>query len=53
MKIAVAGGTGWVGKLVVERAHERGHEVVVISRSGGVDLMTGPVSTTRCAAWTS
>lgn len=41
MKMAVAGGTGWVGKLVVQQAGERGHEVVVISRSGGVDLMTG------------
>lgn len=41
MKMAVAGGTGWVGKLVVEQARERSHDVVVISRSGGVDLMTG------------
>ena len=41
MRMAVAGGTGWVGKLVVEQARERGHEVVVISRSGGVDLVTG------------
>ncbi|MEQ4725670.1 hypothetical protein [Nonomuraea sp. B19D2] len=29
-----------MGKLVVERAHEQGHEVVVISRAGGIDLMT-------------
>ncbi|MBU2666122.1 SDR family oxidoreductase [Actinoplanes bogorensis] len=41
MRMAVAGGTGWVGKLVVARAHAAGHEVVVISRSHGVDLMTG------------
>lgn len=41
MRMAVAGGTGWVGKLVVERAREAGHEVVVISRSRGVDLTTG------------
>ncbi|GAB2587615.1 3-beta hydroxysteroid dehydrogenase [Paractinoplanes abujensis] len=39
--MAVAGGTGWVGKLVVERAREAGHDVVVISRSNGVDLTTG------------
>jgi len=41
MRVAVAGGTGWVGRPVVERARERGHEVVVISRSAGVDLVTG------------
>ncbi len=41
MRMAVAGGTGWVGKIVVERAREQGHEVVVISRSNGVDLITG------------
>jgi uncharacterized protein YbjT (DUF2867 family) len=41
MRIAVAGGTGWVGKLVVERARAAGHDVVVISRSNGVDLLTG------------
>ncbi len=41
MRIAVAGGTGWVGKLVVEHARAAGHDVVVISRSRGVDLMTG------------
>jgi uncharacterized protein YbjT (DUF2867 family) len=39
--MAVAGGTGWVGKLVVEHARAAGHDVVVISRSRGVDLMTG------------
>ncbi|TYB62346.1 SDR family oxidoreductase [Nonomuraea sp. PA05] len=41
MRMAVAGGTGWVGRLVVGRAREQGHEVVVMSRSAGVDLMTG------------
>ena len=41
MRMAVAGGTGWVGKLVVAEARRRGHEVVVISRSNGVDLTTG------------
>ncbi|GAA2189609.1 SDR family oxidoreductase [Micromonospora lupini] len=41
MRIAVAGGTGCVGKLVVERARAAGHDVVVISRSQGVDLTNG------------
>lgn len=41
MKIAVAGGTGMVGHHVVEVAHERGHETVVLSRSTGVDLLAG------------
>lgn len=41
MKLAVAGGTGTVGTHVVEVARERGHEVVVLSRSAGVDLVTG------------
>src|SRR3954454_18217134 len=41
MRIAVAGGTGWVGKHVVARARAAGHDVVVISRSHGVDLTTG------------
>ena len=41
MKLAIAGGTGTVGVHVVEVARERGHEVVVLSRSAGVDLVTG------------
>ncbi len=41
MKLAVAGGTGTVGVHVVEVARERGHEVVVLSRSAGVDLVSG------------
>jgi len=41
MKIAVAGGTGNVGKLVVLTAQDRGHEVVVLSRGNGVDLVKG------------
>jgi uncharacterized protein YbjT (DUF2867 family) len=41
MKIAVAGGTGLTGRHVVEIARERGHDVVALSRSGGVDLVTG------------
>lgn len=40
MKIAVAGATGRVGRHVVEVAEERGHEVVRMSRSTGVDVIT-------------
>ncbi len=41
MKIAVAGATGRVGRHVVDLLKERGHEVVPISRSGGVDVISG------------
>jgi uncharacterized protein YbjT (DUF2867 family) len=40
-KIAVAGATGKVGRHAVEVLEERGHDVVAISRSAGVDLITG------------
>jgi len=40
MKIAVAGGTGVVGRHVVLEVQARGHEPVVLSRSRGVDLTT-------------
>jgi uncharacterized protein YbjT (DUF2867 family) len=41
MRIAVAGGTGTVGRHVVDVVHETGHEPVVLTRSTGVDLVTG------------
>lgn len=41
MRIAVAGATGNVGSLTVAALERRGHEVVRISRSLGVDLSTG------------
>ncbi len=41
MRIAVAGATGVVGRHVVAVAGERGHEVVPLARSVGVDLTTG------------
>ena len=41
MKIAVAGGTGTVGRHVVSVARDRGHQVVSLSRADGVDLVTG------------
>lgn len=40
-RIAVAGGTGRVGRHVVEVLEARGHDVVSISRSSGVDVVTG------------
>ena len=40
-KIAVAGATGRVGHHVVDVLRERGHEVVPMSRSQGVDVITG------------
>jgi uncharacterized protein YbjT (DUF2867 family) len=40
-KIAVVGATGRVGRHVVDVLTERGHDVVPISRSGGVDVVTG------------
>jgi len=41
MRIAVAGGTGTVGRHVVALARERGHHVVSLSRTEGVDLVSG------------
>ena len=41
MRIAVAGGTGWLGKLIVERLNAAGDDVVVLARSTGVDLTSG------------
>jgi uncharacterized protein YbjT (DUF2867 family) len=40
-RVAVAGGTGLVGRLVVAALRERGDEPVVLARSTGVDLTTG------------
>lgn len=41
MIIAVAGGTGWVGRLVVDAVRAAGHTPIVLARSTGVDLTTG------------
>jgi uncharacterized protein YbjT (DUF2867 family) len=41
MRIAVAGATGRVGRHVVGVLQERGHDVVPISRTHGVDVITG------------
>jgi uncharacterized protein YbjT (DUF2867 family) len=40
-RIAVAGATGRVGRHVVEALEDEGHEVVSISRSQGVDVISG------------
>jgi uncharacterized protein YbjT (DUF2867 family) len=40
-KVAVAGATGRVGRHVVEVLQERGHDVVPMSRSTEVDVVTG------------
>lgn len=41
MRVIVLGGSGNLGKRVVGRLHEAGHDVVVASRSSGVDAYTG------------
>ncbi|HEX4734866.1 MAG TPA: NAD(P)H-binding protein, partial [Thermoleophilaceae bacterium] len=40
-KIAVTGATGRVGSPLVEILEERGHDVVPIARSEGVDVVSG------------
>ncbi|MEU1875427.1 uncharacterized protein YbjT (DUF2867 family) [Streptomyces ambofaciens] len=41
MRVAVAGGTGLVGKYVVGELRAAGHTPVILARSHGVDLTTG------------
>jgi uncharacterized protein YbjT (DUF2867 family) len=41
MRVAVVGGTGLVGRLVVEAARAAGHSPTVVARSTGVDVTTG------------
>jgi len=41
MRIAIAGATGTVGRHVADAATGRGHDVVSLSRSTGVDVVTG------------
>jgi len=41
MRIAVAGGTGVVGRHIVEAVEAGGDEAVVLSRGSGVDLIAG------------
>ena len=51
MRIAVAGGTGMVGKYVVEAVTGAGHDAVVLSRSRGVDLRTIRAWLTPSTGW--
>ena len=41
MRIAIAGGTGQAGAQAARAARERGHEVTLLARSEGVDLVSG------------
>ena len=41
MKIVVIGGTGLIGKKVVNNLRQQGHEVVAASPSSGVNTITG------------
>jgi uncharacterized protein YbjT (DUF2867 family) len=41
MKIVVAGGSGTLGRVVVEAVREAGHVAVPISRQSGVDFING------------
>jgi uncharacterized protein YbjT (DUF2867 family) len=41
VKIAVAGGSGLVGRRTVAAVRRLGHDAVVLTRSAGVDLTTG------------
>jgi uncharacterized protein YbjT (DUF2867 family) len=64
MRIAVAGGTGTVGRAVVAELARTGHESVVLASSTGVDLTTGAgldtaldgvdavIDVSNTAAWT-
>jgi len=41
MRIAVAGGTGRIGRLTIAELESAGHEGVAMSRTAGVDLLSG------------
>ncbi|MFB7892732.1 SDR family oxidoreductase [Microbacterium sp. NPDC056044] len=41
MRLAIAGGTGMTGGHIAAVARERGHDVVVLSRRTGVELLSG------------
>ena len=47
MRIAVAGGTGTLGRHVVDVLAANGHEPIVLTRSMGVDLFSGEGLTTK------
>jgi len=41
MKIVVIGGSGLIGKKLVQNLRQQGHEVVAASSSSGVNAVTG------------
>src|SRR5688500_16291772 len=41
MKIVVIGGSGLIGRKLVDRLRQRGHEAMAASPASGVDTMTG------------
>jgi len=41
MRVAIAGGTGTVGRFLAQRLQDAGHEPVVLARAHGVDLVRG------------
>jgi uncharacterized protein YbjT (DUF2867 family) len=41
MRVAVAGGTGRIGRFTIEALERAGHDAVPLSRAGGQDLYTG------------
>jgi uncharacterized protein YbjT (DUF2867 family) len=41
MRIVVIGGSGLIGRKLVERLRRRGHEVVAATPASGVDTLTG------------
>jgi uncharacterized protein YbjT (DUF2867 family) len=41
VRIAITGGTGTVVRHVAQSARDNGHEVVMLARRFGVDLLTG------------
>lgn len=47
MKIVIAGGTGFIGKLLVSRLKIRGHEIILLSRS----VQPSTDSALRCCPW--
>lgn len=41
MRIAIAGGTGRIGRLTIEALAKAGHQAVALSRRAGADAYTG------------
>jgi len=48
MKIVLAGGTGYLGELLVRALGQHGHQIVVLSRDG-TDALSGPGRTSSTA----